>query len=74
MKYGEADLLVSRLIEALKQAHMTKYPEDSERWATNYALGYISSTLASIMCQSKDAAEAVTDRMLTSERYLQSLK
>jgi hypothetical protein len=74
MKYSEADTVVSKLIRTLVDAHLTKYPTDSESYAHSYALGYISSMLASIMCQSEDAVQAVTVRLVTSERYLQSLK
>lgn len=73
MKYSEADVVVTKLIQTLKAAHLAKYPED-EHYASSYALGYLSSMLASAMCESKDVAQMVADRLVTSQRYLQSVE
>ena len=72
MKYSEADTLATTLVRALVDSHQARY-ETEERYSQSYALGYITSLLASLACDNKAVAERLKDSLVTTLRYTNSL-
>ena len=73
MKYSEADTLATTLVRELVESHQARY-ETEERYSQSYALGYITSLLASLACDNKAVAERLKDSLVTTQRYTESLK
>ena len=72
MKYSEADTLATTLVRELVESHQARY-ETEERYSQSYALGYITSLLASLACNNPDVAERLKDSLVTMQRYTESL-
>ena len=72
MKYSEADTLATTLVRALVDSHQARY-ETEERYSQSYALGYITSLLASLACDNKAVAERLKDSLVSTLRYTNSL-
>ena len=72
MKYSEADTLATTLVRELVESHQARY-ETEERYSQSYALGYITSLLASLACDNKAVAERLKDSLVTTQRYTESL-
>jgi hypothetical protein len=74
MKYSEADTLATTLVRALVDSHQTQYQDIEERYSQSYALGYLTSMLASLACNNPDVAERLQDSLVSTQRYTESLK
>ena len=72
MKYSEADTLVTTLVRALEADHLREYNEPNHAQA--YALGYLTSLLASIVALDEDAEQRVRNVLRTLELYTESVK
>ena len=73
MKYSEADTLATTLVRALVDSHQARYEDLEDRYSQSYALGYLTSLLASLACDNKAVAERLKDSLVTTQRYTESL-
>mgnify|MGYP003336515955 FL=1 len=73
MKYSEADTLATTLVRALVDSHQARY-DTEERYSQSYALGYITSLLASLACDNEAVAERLKDSLVSTQRYTESVK
>ena len=72
MKYTEADTLVTSLVKAL-EADNLRY-SDNPTYAQAYALGYLTSILASIVAYDEAAEQRVRDALRSVQLYTESVK
>ena len=73
MRYTEADCLATSLTRHLVVCHQTKYPGDDRGQAESYALGYLTSLLATMACNSEEVAQRLEDALESTVLYTKSL-